>query len=51
MMKKKYCKTDNSTCARWMVANKLGKPAVPKDLFPNQADRAAALIGTRAVAS
>ena len=42
--KKKYCKTDSSRCARYMVFKALGKPAVPVDLFPNQIDIAQALI-------
>jgi hypothetical protein len=40
MYKKKYCRGDNSQCARYMVFKKLGKPAVPPNLYPNMIDRA-----------
>ena len=43
-MKKKYCKEDNSRCARFMVFKKLGKPKVPTDLFPNQIEKATSVI-------
>jgi hypothetical protein len=46
VMKKKYCKGDFANCARFMVFKKFGKTAVPLDLFPNQADRAKALMAT-----
>ena len=42
--KKKYCKTDNSACARYMVLKKLGREKVPADLYPNMADKAKAII-------
>ncbi|MBF0121522.1 MAG: hypothetical protein HQK79_22050 [Desulfobacterales bacterium] len=38
--KKKFCLSDNSTCARHMVLEKLGKSNVPEDLYPNMYDRA-----------
>lgn len=44
MFKKKYCEGDNSECARWIVRKKLGADKVPADLFPNQIDKAQALI-------
>ena len=47
MYKKRYCLGDNSQCARYMVFKKLGKPAVPADLYPNQQDRAKQLIAKR----
>lgn len=47
MMKKRYCQTDNSKCARFMVFKALGKPAVPADLFPNQVDVAEKLIKSK----
>jgi hypothetical protein len=46
IFKKKYCKGDNSSCARFMVFEALGRPKVPKDLFPNQAGRAGEIIAT-----
>jgi len=40
VMKKRYCLGDNSQCARFMVAQRLGRDKVPTDLFPNQYDKA-----------
>jgi len=45
-MKKKYCMGDNTQCARFMVFQKLGKPMVPADLFPNQMEKAKSVIAT-----
>jgi len=42
--KKKYCLGDNSKCARFLVFSKLGKEAVPKDLFPNMYEKAQAIV-------
>ena len=39
-MKRDYCKGDNSSCARYRVFKALGRQNVPKDLFPNDTDRA-----------
>lgn len=44
MLKKRYCREDNSNCARYMVFKALGRPKVPADLIPNQADRAKQII-------
>ena len=38
-IKDKYCLTDNSGCARYIVFKKLGKSSVPPTLFPHQRDR------------
>ncbi|NJN98818.1 MAG: hypothetical protein HC875_34360 [Anaerolineales bacterium] len=43
-LKKKYCLTDNSRCARFMVFKALGREKVPIDLFPQNLDRAHQLI-------
>lgn len=40
MYKNRFCRNNNSACARWKVASTLGKQAVPSDLFPNQNERA-----------
>lgn len=40
MLKKKYCRGDNSTCARYVVCKALGREKVPGDLTPSQLDRA-----------
>ncbi len=40
MYKKKYCENDNTSCARYMVVEALGREKIPVDLFPNMIDRA-----------
>lgn len=47
LYKNKYCLGDNSKCARYMVFKKLGKPAVPENLFPNMTDRAKQILSER----
>jgi hypothetical protein len=42
--KQKYCKGDSNDCARHIVFTALGKGAVPSDLYPNQKDRAMAIV-------
>ncbi|MEF3697436.1 hypothetical protein [Desulfolutivibrio sp.] len=44
MMKKKYCRGDNTKCARYLVCKKLGREKVPADLSPAQTDRAQAIM-------
>lgn len=44
MMKRHFCQDDFESCARWQVCSRLGRPAVPEDLFPNQVKRAAAIL-------
>ncbi|MDC7235901.1 MAG: hypothetical protein PQJ58_21945 [Spirochaetales bacterium] len=39
-MKVKYCKSNNLNCARYMVANALGKEFMPSNLFPHEKQRA-----------
>jgi hypothetical protein len=46
LYKKSYCQGAWNTCARFMVAQALGKTCVPGDLFPNQSERAAQLLGS-----
>ena len=38
--KSKYCKSDNSGCARHMVFKALGRENVPSNLFPHQLEDA-----------
>ena len=45
VMKLHYCRKDSSNCARWIVASRFGKQAVPADLFPDQIERARAIVG------
>ena len=35
MYKKSYCLGNNSECARYIIATKLGKEYVSNDLYPN----------------
>lgn len=44
ILKSKYCQGDFLSCARYMVFKVLGRPKVPPDLFPQQADRAEQII-------
>jgi hypothetical protein len=42
--KTRYCKGAFNDCARYIVCKSKGREAVPKDLFPNQKDKAMRLI-------
>ncbi len=44
LFKDLYCLRDHSICARYIVRTKLGKEAVPSDLFPHHEERAMAII-------
>lgn len=44
IVKKKYCKNAYTSCARHMVFKALGRPKVPADLFPQQAEKAEKII-------
>ena len=44
MFKDRYCKNDNSECARYMVFKALGREKVPPNLFPNMKDKVQAII-------
>ena len=44
LMKARFCKDAYLACARFMVFEMLGRPKVPPDLFPNQADRAKLIL-------
>ncbi|NQT26263.1 hypothetical protein HQ585_12975 [candidate division KSB1 bacterium] len=44
LFKKNYCQGDNSKCARYIVAKKLGRDKVPTNLYPNMFDEAEKLI-------
>lgn len=39
-----YCRRNNETCARYMIAKKLGREAIPRDLFPNHVEMAKEII-------
>ncbi|SMB91149.1 conserved hypothetical protein [Desulfonispora thiosulfatigenes DSM 11270] len=39
-----YCFGDFNSCARLKVCNAIGKPNVPRDLYPDQHEAADALI-------
>lgn len=40
MYKKKYCESDCTICARYIVASQLGKEYVPDNLYPNMEAKA-----------
>lgn len=42
--KRNYCQGDNTKCARYIVAKKLGRDKVPPNLFPNMFNEAEDLI-------
>jgi len=44
LLKTHYCRGAFEECARYRVAQKFGGPAVPRDLFPNDAVRATRLL-------
>ena len=44
LFKQQYCRGDKESCARYKVRQELGPQAVPRDLFPNQTERAIDLI-------
>jgi len=43
-LKEKYCKSNNLNCARYMIANALGKEHMPADLYPHEKDVAYRVI-------
>lgn len=43
-LKNRYCKGDNSKCARYMVLKALGKAKVPADLSPDKFEKAREII-------
>lgn len=49
MLKHRFCRGDNSQCARYVVMKALGREKVPSDLAPNQIDRARQIIAKAAV--
>jgi hypothetical protein len=44
--KMKYCQGSSDECARFMVRKAKGGEFVPADLYPNQTDRALAIINS-----
>ena len=46
LMKSRYCRGDNSQCARYMVYQKLGTPKMPADLFPGDIERARKILSS-----
>lgn len=46
LYKDRYCRTDNSGCARYVVFKAIGRENVPPSLYPNDLDKARAIIAT-----
>ncbi|MBO5353790.1 MAG: hypothetical protein J6A77_10890 [Lachnospiraceae bacterium] len=44
MYKQKYCEGDKTTCARYMIATKLGPEYVTNSIYPNMTDMALKMI-------
>ncbi|HHU69569.1 MAG TPA: hypothetical protein GXZ31_04610 [Thermoanaerobacterales bacterium] len=44
LYKRKYCEGDKTLCARYIVANEIGKENVPADLYPNMHERAEKIL-------
>jgi hypothetical protein len=44
ILKTQYCRSDNSSCARYLVFRTLGRSKVPADLFPQQKEKADRII-------
>ncbi|HHY13738.1 MAG TPA: hypothetical protein GX526_03750 [Thermoanaerobacterales bacterium] len=44
LYKRRYCENDKASCARYIVANALGKENVPADLYPNMHERAEKIL-------
>jgi len=42
--KKIFCGGEFDTCGRYLIFKALGREDVPKDLFPNQSERAKTII-------
>jgi hypothetical protein len=46
LFKQLYCHGGNDICARYMIFKKLGREAVPNNLFPNEITRANIILPT-----
>jgi hypothetical protein len=44
VIKIRYCREENSGCARHMIYEAVGREKVPQDLFPNNTERAKQII-------
>lgn len=42
--KRKYCRADRFSCARYLVATSVGHEKVPVDLSPHESDRALKIL-------
>lgn len=48
--KQRYCQGSNEGCARWLIHQTFGSAEVPNDLFPNDMERARAMVDSGAIA-
>lgn len=44
VVKIRYCREENSGCARYTIYKAVGRGKVPQDLFPNHTERAKQII-------
>lgn len=42
--KLRFCRGSNENCARWRVFSAMGEELVPRDLYPNQEERAVEIL-------
>jgi hypothetical protein len=44
LYKQRYCEGDNTICARYIVASKIGRQHVPVNLYPNMHEQAEEIL-------
>lgn len=44
LFKLQYCRSDKASCARYMILSELGRQRVPKDMYPNEIERAKRIL-------
>jgi hypothetical protein len=44
MYKRKYCKEDYKSCARWVISNTVGREHVTLSIYPNMINKANEII-------
>jgi hypothetical protein len=47
LLKIRYCRGNNSRCARYILYLNLGRPRIPRDLYPTEMDRADDILGKK----
>lgn len=47
VLKRIYCRDNNSRCARYLIFRKVGSDGVPEDLFPNNYSEAFRILASQ----